>query len=286
MQFAIGALALAFIALAFLTLLMLYWLNDQAAKTTVNWPVVGKQISDAFIWFRDRNAELLGQVVNAAIALVHWSEDRIWDAWNAFNNLINAIWFSRIIALGNQLTMLNTYVVGWVTQQINGLHGYIDDVNAFVHGFVLANIDALNFWKAATQHALDVVIIPQINALIATVNGLLRTTIPTIQARLGVAEKTITQTLPAEIAETKTDIGAVQRVIGQTLTAPQTGLLDRTKVIEGDLARVLPWATAIGISIPVAANLARLGRNPCWCSTDGPLQDNGDLELATLMDLI
>src|SRR5207247_6349074 len=111
----------------------------------------------------------------------------------------------------------------------------------------------------------DTFIIPQINALINRVDYVTGLQIPTIQARLGVAERTITQTLPAEIAETKTDIGAVQKELARTTTAPGTGLLDRTAELEKGMAQVLPWAAAIGLSLTLARTLARVARNPCTC---------------------
>lgn len=64
------------------------------------------------------------------------------------------------------------------------------------------------------------------------------------------------------------------------------GIKGRIGAIEGTLAQVLPLIGAIGLTIPLARTLGRIARDPCYCFTQGGLQDNGYLELATLMDLI
>jgi hypothetical protein len=52
------------------------------------------------------------------------------------------------------------------------------------------------------------------------------------------------------------------------------------------MAKVIPIATVLAISVDATLNLARLAKNPCWCQTDGPRRDESFLALAELFDLI
>jgi|SRR5947209_5258954 len=271
---------------AILILFTTYWvlihLRDYA-KSLV-WPI--SLLAGVVDYVAKRNEELLRFVVGVAESLLGWSIQQFENGFKALHDFFNATLNAQTVANQSAISGLQGLANNILHPAILGLQAGFTSLGDLVHGFVIANINALNFWKAGADVAINTFLIPNVNALISRVDVVTGLTIPTIQARLGVAERTITQTLPAEIAETKTDVSAVQRVIQQTTTAPKTGLLDRATELEKGLAQVLPWAAAIGISIPVAANLARLGRNPCWCQTEGPLQDNGTLELATLMDLL
>jgi hypothetical protein len=286
MPLVLGAAAAALIALTLLLLIISYYMLTQGRNFVASLAIVGGYLAQAADWLRDRNLELLRDVVGIAHGLLIWAIEQINAGFEYLHNAYNAVVSAVLAETYSQLSTLQRLVQNDIQPFIIQAYNQLTDLQRLVHGFVQINIDALNFWKAATQHVIDTFIIPNINALIARVDYVTGLQIPTIQARLGVAEKTIQQTLPAEIAQVQTDTEAVRRVLAQTTTAPGTGLLDRVGAIEKDLAPVLPWAAAIGLSIPIAANLAKLGRNPCWCTSEGPLQDNGVLELAALMDLI
>jgi hypothetical protein len=286
MPLVLGGAAIAFLFLAILSLVTLYWFLTRWHDFAQGLVFPLNQLTRLTDYLRDRNAELLRDVVQVGHNLISWSIDRINDGFRILHDIYSAVVKAWVIAQGAQLIQIQNWIDHSANLFFKQLGDGLQGVYNFVHGYVQLNIDAFNYWKTQTTTLLDHVIIPNLNKLIIQMDHTLGITIPTIQARLGVAERTITQTLPAEIAEAKTDISAVQRELIRTTTAPRTGLLDRVGGIEKELAPVIPWAAAIGLSLPIAANLAKLGRNPCWCQQEGPLQDNGTLEMAMLMDLL
>jgi hypothetical protein len=286
MPIVIGGGAVAFVLLTFLTLITVFWILTKWSDFAKGLPVVGGALASMANYLRDRNLEILHAVWGVAHAAISWSVDRINDGFKILFAIENAFTISNVLQLINKYAGLAGIISGVVVPALNALRSEFDKLSNLVNGFVMLNIQALNFWRTTLTFTVNSFIIPSINSLLAQVSILTGVTIPTIQARLGAAETSVHITLPAEIAQTNTDVRGIQRVIDQTLTAPKTGLLDRVNGVEGILAQVMPWAVAIGLTIPVAANLAKLGRNPCWCTSEGPLQDNGLLELATMMDLI
>jgi hypothetical protein len=286
MPLAIGGMALAFIALVLLSLIVIYWmltrLHDQAQ--TLVFPL--NQLATPIDWVRNRNLEILHSAADIAHGLITWSIEQINAGFQFLHDAYSAITLQPITNAIIALQKGADFVTGTVYPLLTETYRQLTDIQRYVHGFVDLNISAFKFWQGQIDTFNATFVIPNLNHLIKTMNDLTGLTIPLLTSSVVALQKQTYVTLPAEIAETKTDVSAVQRVISQTTTAPGTGLLDRAKVLEDDMAQVLPWAAAIGISIPIAANLAKLGRNPCWCTSEGPLQDNGVLELAALMDLI
>jgi hypothetical protein len=278
MPLVIGGMAIAFIALVLLTLIVTYWvatrLHDQAQ--TLVFPL--NQLATPLDWFRNRNLEILHSAADIAHSLIIWSIERMNDGFQLLHNAYSAITLQPVFNAILALQKGADFVTGTVYPLLTETYRQLTDIQRYVHGFVDLNISAFKFWQAQIDTFNATVVIPNINHLVKTVNDLTGLTIPLLTSSVAALQKQTYVTLPAEIAETKTDVSAVQRVISQTTTAPGTGLLDRAKVLEGDMAQVLPWAAAIGLSIPLARTLGRVARNPCTC-----LEEAGQTDIMPLL---
>lgn len=65
--------------------------------------------------------------------------------------------------------------------------------------------------------------------------------------------------------------GALGRLAG--IEAGVRGLGTALQGIEGQVTATLPLSLAIGTSVIAIENLVRLSKDPCWCLTQGPLND-------------
>jgi hypothetical protein len=278
MPLVIGGAAVGIIFLAILTLFTIYWILTKWNDFVKGIPVVGGALSNVATYLRDRNAEIIADVAQIAQHVINWGINSVHDGFKILHDFFIADLAAQVIHVGQSVLSIENYINAYVNVYIAQLQSVTTDIQHTINGFVTLNINALTFWRTQMIATMDNFVIPSINALITRVDYATGIQIPTIQARLGAAENTLQVTLPAEIAETKTDVSAVQRELARTTTAPGTGLLDRVKGVEGAIGQVLPWATAIGLSIPIARTLARVGRNPCTC-----LEEDGQTDMLPML---
>jgi hypothetical protein len=278
MPLVIGASAVALIFLAILILFTIYWMLTRFNDFAKGIPAIGGALSNVATYLRDRNAEIIADVAQIAQNVINWGINSVHDGFKLLHDFFVADLTATVIHVGQSVLSVENYITAYVNVYIAQLQAATTDLQHTVNGFVTLNINALTFWRTQMIATMDHFVIPSINALITRVDYATGIQIPTIQARLGAAENTLQVTLPAEIAETKTDVSAVQRELARTTTAPGTGLLDRVKGVEGAIGQVLPWATAIGLSIPIARVLARVGRNPCTC-----LEEDGQTDMLPML---
>jgi hypothetical protein len=278
MPLVIGGMAIAFVALVLLTLIVTYWvltrMHDYA--TTLIFPL--NQLAGVADWLRNRNLEILHSMADIAHSLIIWSIERMNDGFKLLHDAYSAITLQPITNAIIALQKGADFVTGTVYPLLTETYRQLTDIQRYVHGFVDLNIAAFTFWQGQIDSFNATFVIPNINGLIKTMNDLTGLTIPFLTSSVTALNRQTFVTLPAEIAETKTDVSAVQRVIDQTTTAPGTGLLDRATALEGQVAQVLPWAAAIGLSIPLARTLGRVARNPCTC-----LEEQGQTDIMPLL---
>src|SRR5438045_3462588 len=90
MPLVVGAAAIAFICLALLTLITIYWILTKWHDFAQSIPVVGRGLADLSDFIRQRNLEILNQVVAVAHAVVSWSVDRVHDGFKLLHDIYNA----------------------------------------------------------------------------------------------------------------------------------------------------------------------------------------------------
>ena len=285
-QLVIAAGAIVIIVSLFLLMFMTLWVLSRLEHQTRGWPFILHNVNDVAVYLRDRNLDLIRQVYSAGYTVLHWADDEIHAAIAAITSVV-------IGPLNGLLAIIYDEVKFIQTGSLPYLDGAIKNLQLSEQAIISNRIIPLESVVRLATTAIGQLVsvtIPGLSKLIADTSALLNATIintivPMAQQVLGI-ENYIQKTLAPDLAHTESVANGAATTIGLTITKPVTGLLDRTGVIEKELGQILPWATAIGLSLPIAQTLSKLGKNPCYCMTDGGLQDNGDLELAILMDLI
>src|SRR5438128_3636533 len=81
MPLVIGAAAIAFIFLALLTIITLYWVLTKWHDFAKGIPAVGGALASLGDYLRQRNLEILNAVIGVAHSLISWSIDRVHDGF-------------------------------------------------------------------------------------------------------------------------------------------------------------------------------------------------------------
>jgi hypothetical protein len=285
MALAIGPVAIAFFFLALLTLVTIYWLLTQWKTFAATIPVVGSALASLSQWLLDRNMEIINQLLTVGHSLISWSIDMVHIGFQALHNLYNAAVVSQLSAFGNGINGLQFWKDNVATAAITSLQATATTLQAWKTTFVDININAFAFWKTQTEQLLANVVLPQLDKLTVATNIVMGTTIPALQSTANSINARIDLLITTTIGALRKDLGDLQITTEAALANPTTGVLPRVGALEGEIAQVLPWAAVIGLTIPAAINLAKLAKDPCYCTNSGSYQDNGVYELAALMDL-
>jgi hypothetical protein len=285
MPLAIGAAAFAFVFLALLSLIFTYWLLTKWHDYAQGIPLVGGALANMADYLRARNVEIGRDIVSIATTLISFAEDKIQEGFQLLNNVYNAGIISQLPALGRGLDGLQFWVdhVGHVA--ITQLQNQMTFESSYIHGFLTLNVDAFIFWKAQTQALLDSNILPTLAGLTATVAQIATTAIPGIQLATQALGNRLDFLTNGIVKPMNQDLQTLKSSTTIALTDPVVGAVPRIKTLEGDMAQVLPWAAAIGLSIPLAQTLGRIARDPCYCLTQGNGQDIAWYEYAQALDL-
>src|SRR2546429_7914909 len=115
MPLVLGAGAIAFIFLALLTIITLYWVLTQWHNFAQQIPVVGKGLADLGDYLRARNRELLQSVINVAHAVISWSIDRVHDGFKLLHDFYNAAIVSQFSALAQAFANTQHFVQNVIT---------------------------------------------------------------------------------------------------------------------------------------------------------------------------
>lgn len=286
MALALGPVAIAFIFLTILTLVTIYWILTQWKSFTANIPVVGSALASVAQWLMDRNMEIINQVLTVSHQVISWGITQLEDGFHLLHDLYNAAIVSQLGAFGSAVASLQFWKDTVATAMLTALNQQVTAVQSTLNGFVQLNIAAFNAWKAATEMLLVNVVLPKLMQYGTALDIVIGTTIPALKGTADALNAKLDLLITTTINAMRQDLTNLQITTAAVLNDPIKGVIPRVGAIEGELAQVIPWAATIGLTIPAAINLAKLAKNPCWCTTEGPLQDNGTLELATLMDLL
>jgi hypothetical protein len=268
MPLVIGVAAVAFIFLTFLTLITLYWILTKWQDFAKQIPVVGGALANVAQYLRDRNLEIINAVLGVAHAVVSWSIDSIEQGLRLYNNLFNGAFLAQIGQTTLNVTGLSNLFTNSLQPAVAALKIAQDLLATTVNGFVKLNIDAFNFWKAATITSLDTYILPNIATLIVVTDTMLKVTLPGMGKQLDDLTVQALGWINTTGHQLRVDLSNLQITTEAVINDPVKGIIPRVTGIEGTLGQIIPWVTTIGLSIPIARTLARVGRNPCTCLED------------------
>lgn len=268
MPLALGGAALAFIFLSILTLVTVYWVLTQWHNFVQNIPVLGGPLRDTADYLRDRNLELITAVANVAHSLISWSIDRIHDGFTELSNIATAVITSQVNQAIATVSGLENWVNTFVNANITALNLWKSDIENWRVSFVDANIAAFNQWKDWTTNLLNNTVVPGLAGLTVTTGVITNILLPKLRADVDASTQATILLDRNSVQPLKQEMANLSESTAIALSAPGVGVIPRVGKLEQDLAIISAWAAAIGISIPIAANLARVGRNPCTCLTE------------------
>lgn len=286
MPVVLGAGAVALVFLLLTTLLVLYWMTTRAEDTVRGWAVVGNILGDAFGYISDRNAELIHDVAGFAHNLLWWADDKVREGVQLFYNLFSAAVNAAVTQLRSDVNGLQNWVISVILPELKSLRADLMGAQNWIVSVILPALKSLRADLTGAQNWIVQVILPELKSLRADLTGAQNWIVSVILPELKAIESLWQTVIIATVLPAVKGYQELQHEWDVLVANPVTGALTRIRSLESSIANILPWVTAIGLSLPIAQNLARLGRNPCWCITEGPLQQQSDLELATLMDLI
>jgi hypothetical protein len=278
MPLVVGGLAIAFIALTMLTLISLYWILTKWHDFAIQIPVAGQALADVGDRVRDVNGEIIADVVGVAHTVISWSVDRVMDGFKILHDIFNAVIEFNVIDLVNRMASLTAVITGVIAGQIAALQASFGILNGFVHGFLQLNVEALNFWKLQTVNTLNNYILPNLAALITTTNTIARVMLPSLQHQLDALTAETLAWVNGIVKPMRVELSNLQQTLTAVIYDPIRGIIPRVGGLEGTMAQVLPWAATIGLSIPIARTLARVGRNPCTC-----LEEEGQTDMIPML---
>jgi len=109
MPLIIGAAAIAFIFLALLTVITLYWVLTKWHDFAKGIPAVGGALASLGDYLRQRNLEILNAIIGVAHNLISWSIDRVHDGFKLLHDLYNATILATVGQLVTQVASINAW---------------------------------------------------------------------------------------------------------------------------------------------------------------------------------